>query len=228
MNYQQFAETFIERSKNHHLWNHPYFLTISQSPDLFMLQAWAIQAGMIDGLFADLLRKLIANPIMPKCAEPSLQENLKDELGHGDPQAEHFQLFQGVLAALDVSPEQYHNSKPLAGTQAILQGLMNAAQGNDPIRALALMASEELICPQEFPLLVASIKTLGIHNQTIWLPYFDVHCEVDVRHSTELIEHVYATTSGDDHEIKRALACQVEDLNWNYLFYDSLLLQLYS
>jgi len=57
------------------------------------------------------------------------------------------------------------------------------------------MASEELICPREFPILMQNIeKVLGRNNG--WYPYFQVHCEADVKHSTDLIRHLYRVCGG--------------------------------
>jgi pyrroloquinoline quinone (PQQ) biosynthesis protein C len=224
MTRESFNEKFTISSRSATLWQHPYFKLVKLHPTLALLQDWAIQAGMIDELFAEILTNLLNNDRIDSSAHPALQQNLSDELGNGNPQKEHFQLFKNVLHVLDVSIERYRATAPLPGTQSILDGLRNATNGSDPVRALAVMASEEAICPQEFPLLVSAINEL-MPPSTQWKEYFDVHCEADIRHSTELTEHLYTATHGDPNLISHALACQGEDQNWNYLFYDSLLLQ---
>ena len=86
---------------------------------------------------------------------------------------------------------------------------------------MAIMASEELICPREFPILMQAIENI-LGDKKGWYPYFQVHCEADVKHSTDLIRDLHRICGENLKNISRAYDCQIEDLQWNYAFYDSL------
>ena len=224
MRYRVFEEQFTRRALQHPLWKHPWFKLIETQPTLALLRVWAIQAGMIDEIFGRILTTLRNNPLVPNRAHGIIQRNIVDELGNGNPKAEHFQLFQGVLATVGVSLRTYRHAPALTGTRVILQGLQNAVAG-DPVRALATMASEEFICPREFPRLMTALKRVRSGEPATWSPYFTVHCEADVGHSIDLLRELHMLCKNDRALRERARASQAEDLTWNVAFYDSLLLE---
>ncbi len=221
MRYGTFKRWFERFVLSHPFWRHPWFTLIRKSPSIPLLRRWAIQAGMIDELFVEVLTRMLANKNISVGSHPSIERNLSDELGNGRPEAEHFQLFRSVLRSLGVSEAAYRKSQALPGTTVILGGLRNAVQG-DSIRALAVMASEEFICPREFPRLMQALTSAGVNGQ--WLPYFTVHCEADAEHAADLLQHLYEECCRDPQGFDRAYACMEEDLNWNVCFYESLLL----
>jgi len=63
--------------EKHNLWLHPYFKLVCEQPSLKLLQRWAIQAGMIDEIFSEILQLLIANPFIPSFSHPEIIEKLK-------------------------------------------------------------------------------------------------------------------------------------------------------
>jgi hypothetical protein len=222
---EEFMAEFTNRAMRSILWRHPYFELVGSRPTLPMLQNWAIQAGMIDEIFAEILTAMLGNPAIRSGAHPALLQNLADEQGHGNPVQEHFTLFKAVLEMLDISEDMYRRAVPLPGTAVILNGLRNSVSGPDPLRSLAVMASEELICPYEFPILVTAMEKVGSSANKDWRPYFSVHCELDPGHSTDLLRHLHSEIEEKEGRVERAFACQNEDLYWNLAFYDSLMLQ---
>jgi len=222
MQYSTFKQQFERVVLSHPLWRHPWFTLIRKSPSIPLLRRWAIQAGMIDELFVEILSTLLVNANIPASSHCAIRRNLNDELGNGRRVEEHFQLFRSVLRSLNISEATYRRQPALPGTKAILYGLRNAVQG-DSIRAFAVMASEEFICPREFPRLMQALVDVGVSGQ--WHPYFTVHCEADTEHAADLLQHLYEECCKDRvHRFDRAFTCVEEDLNWNLCFYESLLL----
>lgn len=221
MNQQQFTEEFIERMYRHALWQHPFFELVRTEPSLDILRQWAIQAGRIDEVFAEILTNMLNNPSMPPYAHPSLAENRNDELGNGNAAEEHFTLFRNVLSAIGVSEQQYRDTSMTQGTARIVTGLLDASRAHNPIPILGMMASEELICPREFPIFVAALRRYVPRDA---LRYFDVHIEADVHHSEDLIRLCYQAAQGNLDEIFR---WQAVDLDNNVRFYDSLASHIY-
>lgn len=217
---QIFKQEFERRMKEHRLWSHPFFTVVRDDSSLYLLQQWAIQAGKIDEVFAEILTSMLDNPNIPRTMHPPIQRNLADELGHGHPEQEHFALFRNVLQVVDVSEAQYHKTPATLGTASIINSLRQASRSANPLRILGMMASEELICPREFPLFLETMLAYG--NETD-LRYFYEHIEADVGHSSDLIQLGYLAANGNRQRLEQLLHRQNVDLENNVLFYDDLM-----
>lgn len=220
--FEDFATTFRASMDVCGLWEHPYFALIRSNPTIERLRQWAMQAGRIDQVFAEILSNMLRNPAIPHSMHPPIRENLDDELGHGDPEQEHFQLFRNVLGAIGVSEEDYEATPMTPGTERIIHTLRSTSTLSDPMPILALMASEELICPREFPIFLEALRR---HASPEQLRYFDVHIEADVGHSEDLLRLCFATANGDQAALWQSLLWQAADLQNNLRFYDDLLEQ---
>ncbi|GEM_PF-3938350 len=220
MNSEDFTHEFRRRLATHRIWQHPFFALLRSHPTIFLLQRWAIQAGRIDQAFALILDNMIKNPaISPKMHHP-IQENLQDELGNGDPTQEHFTLFRNVLQELQISEDEYLKTPMTKATKQIITSLTKASCNHNSIQILAMMASEELLCPQEFPLLLDVIEQFVPKDQ---LSYFYVHISADCRHANDLIRLCYFAANGREDLLKEIFMWQEIDLQNNILFYDDLL-----
>lgn len=217
-NMHEFVQQFREKGLTHKLWQHPFFAKKFTKDDLRM---WAIQAGRIDEVFAEILQNMINNPAIPPANHTPIQENLNDEMGNGDELKVHFTLFRNLLHALEIGEEEYENAPMNLGTQKIIDSLRNASlDTNNPLRILSLMASEELICPNEFPILLAELREYVDPKDLV---YFDVHIEADVKHADDLIKLCYETVTRTRQKISDIFEYQEEDLNNNCEFYDDLI-----
>ena len=219
MNESDFVQEFVRRMQIHPLWQHPFFQLVRTDPTLAILQQWAIQAGRIDQAFAEILTNMLANPTINPSMYAAIRENLNDELGNGDPRQEHFTLFQNVLEAIGVSTEQYLTTPMTQGTERIIYSLLESSRGTDPTPILGMMASEELICPNEFPLFLEAMSCYGTPHQ---LRYFDEHIQADVRHSYDLIRLCYQAAGGSQEQIRELFRWQAVDLDNNVTFYNDL------
>ncbi len=226
-----FNRKFKMRCELHLLWNHPFLRMIRSCPAGLchqVLRAWAIQAGKIDEIFVTVLEKMLVNPAIPKKFHVCIAENLDDELGNGNENKKHFTLFKHVLSLLGVTENEYVETAPLAGTQAIMDNLLNASGGTDVLKILTYMASEELLCPKEFLTFVSLISTYD--NSEVAQEYFNVHISADEHHSADLIkaigEYAKDETHGDRNKLESVLQdvfrLQKEDLDANVSFYDSI------
>lgn len=220
LDFNDFAATFRARMNVPALWEHPYFALIRAEPTIERLRQWAIQAGRIDQVFAEILSNMLHNPVIPSSMHPPIRENLDDELGHGDPEQEHFQLFRHVLHAIGVTEEEYGATPMTRGTEQIIQTLRSASVQADPIPILSLMASEELICPREFPIFLEALRNYASPAE---LRYFDVHIEADVGHSEDLMRLCYEAANNSQSILAHSLLWQAIDLQNNVVFYDCLM-----
>ncbi|MBI3334481.1 iron-containing redox enzyme family protein [Candidatus Pacearchaeota archaeon] len=217
MSKEQFQERFIGNMNNHRLWKHPFFSIIKDNPTKEVLSRWAIQAGRIDQAFVTILQRMLANPCIGE--NHALAENLDDEMGKGNPQKEHFALFMSALHALDISEDEYAAASLTDSTRLICDMLIFAASSCNPLMSLGMMASEELICPREFPPFYMALQRFAPKDS---LEYFPVHIEADIEHSRELMDLCYnACQSGPD--IEELFRWQFVDLELNVAFYDALL-----
>lgn len=221
MEKDHFAQEFSRRGLSHRLWRHPFFGLIQETGAYPTLKAWAIQAGRIDQVFAEILSNMLQNPSIPSQDHSPLRENLDDELGHGDSRREHFTLFKAVLRAMGITDEEYKATPMNEATRRIIDTLRAASlDSSNPLKILALMATEELICPQEFHLLLAELKK-HIHPNS--LTYFDVHIEADVRHAEDLIGLCYDMAMRTRQDLDLVFRWQEEDLDNNFQFYEDLM-----
>lgn len=219
---EQFTYEFCRRMHEHRLWKHPYFKLVENNPSKLKLQQWAIQAGRIDQVFSEILENMINNPVIPTYMHEPIQNNLNDELGNGDPAKEHFTLFRNVLGVLNITEQEYNETLMNQATAKIISSLKEASTGDDILQILALMASEELICPKEFPLFLEAIAQLGTRED---LSYFDAHITADVSHSEDLIHMCYSAAQSKN-DLEQIFLWQSLDLENNVLFYDALLEQI--
>lgn len=217
MNLETFTEAFFQRMYTNRLWQHPFLRSIGQNPSLEQLRLWAIQAGKIDEVFAEILETMLHNPALLPVYHLSLERNLGDEQGNGVPEKEHFTLFRNVLSLIGISEKDYHATPPTRGTAQIISSLRNAAMSNSPLRIVSLMASEETLCPYEFPPFLRAFQRYGALQQ---LEYFLVHIDADVAHARDLIAMAYTLAAPDN--LSHVFAYQQEDLENNVLFYDDL------
>ena len=215
-----FVQELVRRMQSHPLWQHPFFQLVRTRPTLAILQQWAIQAGRIDQAFAEILTNMLVNPIIVPSMHGLIAENLNDELGNGDPRQEHFTLFQDVLQAIGVSVEEYETTPMTQGTERIIRSLLEASRGRNPLQILGMMASEELICPNEFPLFLEAMSRYGTPYQ---LRYFDEHIQADVRHSFDLIRLCYQAAEGNPEHLEEVFRWQAIDLDNNLAFYNDLM-----
>lgn len=219
MNFSTFTAQFKRNMQRHLLWQHPFFQIIQTRCSLPILQEWAIQAGHIDEVFAEVLRNMVSNPIVPMMMLHSIMENLDDELGNGNPAKEHFTLFKNVLRVLGVSESRYRKTPLNYGTKSIIRSLLVASQGRELVKILSLMASEELICPVEFPILLEKMREIKSEGD---YEYFDVHITADVGHSEDLMRLCYEAVV-QQGRFDMGFFWQDVDLENNVLFYDSLM-----
>lgn len=224
MSYEEFVSEFARRALEHPLWHHPWFHVIREKPTVTFLRRWAVEAGQIDEAFVELLGNLRHNAKVPQSLWGAIERNIADEQGGGNPVAEHFSLFRSVLGVLGVGEDTYQRrrSMSLPGTRALLLALRNAVRGGDSVRAVAMMASEEFICPREFPRLMTALREVLPASEPQWQPYFQVHCDCDPGHSADLLTGLYSMVCDDMHLMQYTFACQAEDLALNACFYDSL------
>lgn len=218
----EFMDEFRNRGFQHPLWTHP-FLERIECGDYTIddLRTWAIQAGRIDQAFAEILSRMLLNPSISAEHHAPLEENLQDELGHGNPEQEHFTLFQDVLRVIGVSEKEYEDTPMTEGTRGIVEMLLGAADdSSNPLRIASLMANEELICPREFPIFLRALE--GLTKDRHDLRYFDEHIDADVQHSEDLMRIVYEVASKEGVSLARVRAYQDEDLQANFRFYEDM------
>lgn len=219
---REFVNRFRERGLTHRLWRHPFLTRIARGDYTFEdLRVWAIQAGRIDQAFAEILERMLGNSGIHSAHRAPLYENWQDELGHGDPAREHFTLFRDVLSLCNVSEEEYNATLVTEGTRQILSLLLTAASDTgNPLRSVTLMANEELLCPNEFPIFVEAFGRLASDRQC--LRYFDEHIEADVGHADDLMRIVYRMAVRMNVTFETIDGYQDEDLEANWAFYESM------
>lgn len=136
-----------------------------------------------------------------------LLDNIRDELGGGDPSQSHERTFYELLARLGVAAEEvprYPAEAPVLAFNAALDGVCGTG---DPLVALAMLGMIEDLFAGISVDLGRSIEARG------WLPseriiHYPIHAELDLAHAEGFYRHLegpFATSPQQARAIERGL-----------------------
>lgn len=124
-------------------------------------------------------------------ARTAIEDNLRDEVEGG-----HDDLWEDFAASVGVNKDQLAASKPSEKTLAAIDAFKTASDERSPAFALGALYAYESHTPA-----TAVTKTEGLRDRYgIAEPgraYFDVHAEVDHKHSADLFAAI-SDVAGDD------------------------------
>jgi pyrroloquinoline quinone (PQQ) biosynthesis protein C len=132
--------------------------------------------------FPDVLRGIISRTAHPQ-VRITLQENLDDELGNGNPEEAHFVHYLSLLHRLGVDSSDFDAYEERSGIKLAL-GLAHsvAAKASDGVQ-LGYMLINEGITPITYR---AAQQALLAHYPHMNRQFFDIHVDVDDMHLAHL------------------------------------------
>ncbi len=214
-----FVDEFKRRSDNAEVWKHPYF---RNKPTACMVKAWLMQAGPFEAQYPKYLKAMLQNPRIPRACHPVIQENLHDELGGGNANAAHFELFKGALNAVGVSIKEYEQARLNTSTANILDSVTAVCSGEDPVAALSFITQVELFTPPEYSRIIAWFESLFPQTRAGWEAYFTVHIGCDEHHFAEMAGALFGLVGEDPVRQASAFNWQNIGINLDHRFYDEL------
>jgi pyrroloquinoline-quinone synthase len=179
-------DTFRETAKTHPLWKHP-FLTRCRTEQLTLPEIRILAVQMYQ--FSNVFNRILA-AILARCPDAEAQqvilENLVDEMGEGDPNVAHPELFRRFTRALGIEDAALAAMSPEPETLHLIETYLSLPHQHGYLAALGAVcfASEGIVAA-----LYAQLQK-GIIGATVLpedaLTFFTVHIHVDDSHAAKL------------------------------------------
>lgn len=214
-------DTFREVAKNHPLWNHS-FLTRCRSDRLTLPEIRILAVQMYQ--FSNIFNRILAS-ILAYCPDAEAQqvilENLVDEMGEGNPDAAHPELFRRFTRSLGIEDATLAEMPPTPETLHLIDTYLGLPDQHGYLAALGAVcfASEGIVGT-----LYAQLQQ-GISGATTLpedaLAFFTVHIHVDEGHAAKLaaLLEPRMTSAQQARDVESAI---VQALNARVRFFDGI------
>lgn len=166
-----------------HVRHHPFVVrAMSEGLPHEAALRWIYCAGRESRTFPNILRAIIARTDYPE-VRATLQKNLDDELGNGNPDEAHFVHYLSLLEDLGVDISHFDAYEERSGIKLAL-GLAHSVATNAPDAVqLGYMLINEGITPITYR---AAQQALIAHYPGMNRQFFDIHVDVDDVHLAQL------------------------------------------
>ncbi|SAK39767.1 iron-containing redox enzyme family protein [Caballeronia ptereochthonis] len=123
-------------------------------------------------------------------ARKELASNFWDEVGRGDPQRSHVQLFRQLLLDVGITPsgDDFASTLTWQGLRGYNLFMLCALNRQHYYKLLGVMAATELLDPPQYRKLIVGCRRLGLGPSTT--RYYDEHITVDDIHGEGWLENV--------------------------------------
>ncbi len=184
---ENLVEYLREINAFHEASHHPLFAYLRDAAPLSHVKTFFFQEGMVDARFDDLIA--LAQVGFDGSVKDEYAENFADEMGHGDPDRVHANLFRATRDyILDYGPSSILAS-PFAETLACSNMQLGMALDRRHVWRLAgYLTAFELNAPSRCQQLVHACERLGMERRG--LGYLTEHIDADVGHTEGLFEEV--------------------------------------
>ena len=163
---------------------------------------WIYCAGRESQSFPHILLNMLSWTHDPTVRE-ILEENLEDELGHGNLEDAHFSHYIQLLEQLGLGTELFMNYDAREGVQLALSLAHNVANSRNVGRALGYMLVNEAMTPVTY---TAARSTLTHYFPEVKTDFFDMHIAVDEHHVEELYRAAQQLTADDEFDVLYGIA----------------------
>jgi pyrroloquinoline-quinone synthase len=207
-----FLDDVLVRAGGHAFFSHPFLLsgkkaTLSRDVVSFILTSFYKIVSPFTGLLCSLGGR---SPNL-KCRF-ALMDNIYEEMGRGDLEQAHPNLYLRMLASIGVGAEAAERAPTLPSIQRINQHLAELVSLAPFSIACAVLASAEATIPPSFPVLAAIAQNAFPDVDTT---FFDRHGPRDEGHSNDAAM-IFALSAENSHfaaieaGVKRDLDCRSE------------------
>ncbi len=180
--------------------NDPLFPWLAQNASLDDLRWFLRQEAAGEAGFDDLVA--LAQIKLPTQAKLELARNYWDEMGRGNEAGMHGPMLARTTALLELEPSIETTVWPsLALANTLTAFATTRRYAYHTVGALGVV---ELTAPGRVSQVAAALKRLGVEPQA--RKYFDLHAQLDIKHSTDWNEHALKSLVLDNPACARALA----------------------
>lgn len=199
--------SFREITNNHPLWQHD-FLHRCRTGNLFLLDVQILAVQMYK--FSKEFNRILAS-ILSCCRDESAQlvilENLFDEMGQGDINQSHPELFRRFTRELGIDDDTLANLPTAPETHALIETYLRIPHQYGYLAALGAVcyASEGIVSSLYTQLYKGIVGAAPLTRES--LIFFEVHIDVDDSHAAKLAAVIEPRiTSDEDIKVKLAIA----------------------
>jgi pyrroloquinoline-quinone synthase len=200
-------DSFCSITKNHPLWNHP-FLQRCRTGELSLAEIRILAVQMYS--FCKEFNRILASTLSC-CPDESAQlvilENLFDEMGQGDLNQSHPELFRRFTRALGMSDEALTAQLVTPETRTLIDTYLQIPHKYGYLAAVAAIcyASEGIVNSLYSQLYKGIIDTANLQKDC--LIFFEIHIDIDDSHAANLARVIESSilTPEAENNIKQAI-----------------------
>ena len=178
----------------------PLFPWLSEEAGVEDFHYYLTQEAAGEAGFEDLTA--LSQVKVPAGAKLELANNYWDEMGRGNPKGMHGPMLDGVVEALDLKPRietTAWESLALANAMTAMATTRRYAW-----HSIGALGAIELTAPGRSRCVADGLKRLGFGKEIY--RYFDLHAVLDVKHSADWNEKVFAPLVAEDPRRATAMA----------------------
>ena len=213
--------SFCEIANHHPLWKHE-FLNRCRTGNLFLPDVQVLAVQMYK--FSKEFNRILAG-ILSCCQDESAQlvilENLFDEMGQGDINQSHPELFRRFTRALGIDDDTLAILPTAPETRALIETYLRIPHQYGYLAALGAVcyASEGIVSSLYTQLYKGIVGAAPLPKES--LTFFEVHIDVDDSHAAKLAAVIEPriTTIEDDIKIRSAIT---EAMNARVQFFNGI------
>jgi pyrroloquinoline-quinone synthase len=218
--------SFREITVNHSLWKHE-FLTRCRTDNLCLqdVQVLAVQMYKFSKEFNRILASILSC-CQDEVAQLVILENLFDEMGQGDINQSHPELFRRFTRALGIDDKTLATLPTAPETLALIETYLRIPHQYGYLAALGAIcyASEGIVSSLYTQLYTGIVGSAPFPKES--LIFFEVHIDVDDSHAAKLaavIEPHIVALSEEDIKVKLAI---VEAMDARVQFFNGIQRQI--
>lgn len=220
-------DSFRELTVNHPLWNHD-FLRRCRTGNLYLsdIQILAVQMYKFSKEFNRILASILSC-CPDEAAQLVILENLFDEMGQGDINKSHPELFRRFTRALGIDDNTLAKLPTAPETRALIETYLRIPHQYGYLAALGAVcyASEGIVSSLYTQLYKGIVGATPLPKES--LIFFEVHIDVDDSHAAKLAAVIEPriSMSEEESDIKVKLAI-VEAMNARMQFFNGIQRQI--
>ncbi len=211
---KNFGRWYKDLLRTHKASRHPLFEYLEKEASLEEMTYFFSQEITVDGRFDDLLAMLQIG----QTAEIKMEiaANYWDEMGNGNPQKVHTELFSVLLEELRLTEDtDFYTLFEDAAPESLACGnllIYYAIHRTNVTVGLGAMGAVEMLAPIRFSHFVKGFKRLGLSQQAS--EYHKLHITVDTQHGNGWINNAIVPLVQQKPELKRDISygalCRLE------------------
>jgi pyrroloquinoline-quinone synthase len=219
--------SFQEITQNHPLWAHD-FLTRCRNGKISFQEVQLLAVQMYK--FCQEFKRILAG-IFCCCSDDSAQlvimDNLFDEMGRGDPNQAHPELFRRFTRALGIDDETLKTLPTTPETHALIETYLEIPHKYGYLAGLGAVcyASEGIVSSLYTQLYQGITGANPVPKES--LVFFDVHIDLDDNHAAKLRALIEPRITTDEEVLKVKLAI-LEAMHARVQFFNGIQRQISS